>query len=417
MAFHKKKIDDDIHVINARTFDDIAERDADTDFQITENINKVVRVDSPGSYFILVSIGPAVWAEVAQADGGTFLQLTDTPGSYSGEAMQVVRVNLGETDLEFSSAGSGDVAGPASSTDNAITRFNLATGKIIQNSGVIIDDNDDVSGMNTLVVGLSVTPDGTLHVHTASAGEIGASSFANDLVVENSGDTGMAILSPDANFSAIEFGSPSRQTGAQLKWKQSANVLLLGTFNTGATLVFQSGLGSTGFKLNPDGSVDFAGDIIVAGTLSSTAKNFISSDDDTTQTVAVADTYQVVTFANNDLIDGWTHTLSTGEFVCPETAIYNLSVLAHIIKTAGVGALAQFRITINGIPTGRVLTEDLVTNGETKMLSSSTLLSLALNDVVRLEFTANSTSVEIHSPTITGAGTVPSILFSINRVK
>lgn len=37
--------------------------------------------------------------------------------------------------------GSGDVVGPASSTDNAVARFNLATGKLIQNSGVTIDDN------------------------------------------------------------------------------------------------------------------------------------------------------------------------------------------------------------------------------------------------------------------------------------
>ena len=37
--------------------------------------------------------------------------------------------------------GGGDVVGAASSTDNAVARFNLATGKVIQNSAVIIDDN------------------------------------------------------------------------------------------------------------------------------------------------------------------------------------------------------------------------------------------------------------------------------------
>jgi hypothetical protein len=42
---------------------------------------------------------------------------------------------------------SGDVTGPASSTDNAVVRFNLATGKLIQNSGVIIDDTDNISGI------------------------------------------------------------------------------------------------------------------------------------------------------------------------------------------------------------------------------------------------------------------------------
>jgi hypothetical protein len=36
--------------------------------------------------------------------------------------------------------GTGDVAGPATATDNAIARFDTTTGKLIQNSGVTIDD-------------------------------------------------------------------------------------------------------------------------------------------------------------------------------------------------------------------------------------------------------------------------------------
>jgi hypothetical protein len=41
----------------------------------------------------------------------------------------------------------GDVVGPASATDNAVARFNLTTGKLIQNSGVIIDDTNNISGV------------------------------------------------------------------------------------------------------------------------------------------------------------------------------------------------------------------------------------------------------------------------------
>ena len=51
-------------------------------------------------------------------------------------------------------AGSGDVVGPASATDNAIARFNLATGKLIQNSLVIISD----SGAITAPLASSVIP-------------------------------------------------------------------------------------------------------------------------------------------------------------------------------------------------------------------------------------------------------------------
>lgn len=52
----------------------------------------------------------------------------------------------GVVTLLASAAGaSGDVVGPASSTDNAIARFDLTTGKLIQNSGVTIDDSNNLT--------------------------------------------------------------------------------------------------------------------------------------------------------------------------------------------------------------------------------------------------------------------------------
>jgi mucin-19 len=58
-----------------------------------------------------------------------------------------------------SSAGAGDVTGAASSTDNAITRFDGATGKVIQNSTVTLDDNGNFANVNA--IGFDTTP-GTL---------------------------------------------------------------------------------------------------------------------------------------------------------------------------------------------------------------------------------------------------------------
>jgi len=50
-------------------------------------------------------------------------------------------------------SGSGDVVGPVSSTDNAIARFDLTTGKLLQNSGVTIDDSNNIAGANSIAVG------------------------------------------------------------------------------------------------------------------------------------------------------------------------------------------------------------------------------------------------------------------------
>jgi hypothetical protein len=50
----------------------------------------------------------------------------------------------------------GDVVGPASATDNAITRFDLTTGKLIQNSIVTIDDNGNIANTNS--INFDITP-------------------------------------------------------------------------------------------------------------------------------------------------------------------------------------------------------------------------------------------------------------------
>jgi hypothetical protein len=44
----------------------------------------------------------------------------------------------------------GDVSGPSSSTDNAIARFDGTTGKVIQNSGVTIDDSANVASARSI---------------------------------------------------------------------------------------------------------------------------------------------------------------------------------------------------------------------------------------------------------------------------
>ena len=50
----------------------------------------------------------------------------------------------------------GDVVGPNSATDNAITRFDGVTGRVIQNSTVTLDDNGNIINANS--IGLDTTP-------------------------------------------------------------------------------------------------------------------------------------------------------------------------------------------------------------------------------------------------------------------
>jgi len=83
--------------------------------------------------------------------------------------------------LSWSTAASGDVYGPASATDNAVARFDLTTGKLIQNSVVTIaDDGATVIAANSASDGLRIT-------------QVGA---GNALVVEDSAN-------PDATPFAV----------------------------------------------------------------------------------------------------------------------------------------------------------------------------------------------------------------------
>jgi len=73
----------------------------------------------------------------------------------------------------------GDVIGPASATDNAIARFDLTTGKLIQNSGVTIDDSNNVTGVanlaytGTLTGGTGIINIGSGQVYKAADGKVG----------------------------------------------------------------------------------------------------------------------------------------------------------------------------------------------------------------------------------------------------
>jgi hypothetical protein len=87
---------------------------------------------------------------------GSGITLTTTPGT---DTLTIAAIG---------GTGSGDVAGPASATDNAISRFNGTTGKIIQNSLGTIDD-----------AGLLTVPDAVItntltaaHIHGNLAGAV-----------------------------------------------------------------------------------------------------------------------------------------------------------------------------------------------------------------------------------------------------
>ena len=115
---------------------------------------------------VTIGVGTTAYAGrviLHDADAGdsfttTLLSAPDVATSFiltlpvdDGNAGQVLSTD-GSGVLSWTNAGAGDVVGPGSATDNALTRFDGTTGKLIQNSGVIVDDANNMSGINALSI-------------------------------------------------------------------------------------------------------------------------------------------------------------------------------------------------------------------------------------------------------------------------
>jgi len=85
---------------------------------------------------------------------------TDSVKFASGTGITVSRTDADT--ITITNTVVGDVVGPASATDNAVARFDLTTGKLIQNSTVTIDDSGNIiSNGLTLTTPLAVSSGGT----------------------------------------------------------------------------------------------------------------------------------------------------------------------------------------------------------------------------------------------------------------
>lgn len=93
-------------------------------------------------------------------------------------------------------------------------------------------------------------PNGTLHVHTASAGAVNADGDADDLVVENDASGGISIITPDTNPGRLAFGSPSDNYGAVIMHQQSTGKLSINTEGATGNISMATGSGTTALTID-----------------------------------------------------------------------------------------------------------------------------------------------------------------------
>jgi len=173
--------------------------------------------------------------------------------------------------LSWSSAASGDVYGPASATDNAIARFDLTTGKIIQNSVVTIaDTTGNMAGVGTLSSG-AITSSALTAGRVPYAGTAGLIQDAAALTFDGT------ILSATRFAGALNgtVGATTPSTGVFTTLTDSG--LTAGRVNyngTGGLLVDSANLTFNGTTLTAAG---FAGPISGVVTSSSITDSGLTS--------------------------------------------------------------------------------------------------------------------------------------------
>lgn len=135
-------------------------------------------------------------------------------------------LSLSGTTLSATGGGTGDVVGPSSATDNAIARFDLTTGKLIQNSGITIAD------------GASGTLAGT------NSGDVTLSASVSDIL----NLTGQDLTADDPAADRIVFWDDSASKLTHLEVGSGLSI-------SGTTLTATGGAGGfTGVELTSDWS-------------------------------------------------------------------------------------------------------------------------------------------------------------------
>jgi hypothetical protein len=136
-------------------------------------------------------------------------------------------------------AGSGDVDGPSSSTDNTLPRFDGAGGKTLQGSGVVVSDADEISGYK-----------GNLNLQTGTTYTLAASDSGKIVSLSNAAAITLTLpnsLQQGFCCTLVQSGAGqvtcSAAAGALLR-NRNGNTKLAGQW-AGATLHVRSNSGGS----------------------------------------------------------------------------------------------------------------------------------------------------------------------------
>lgn len=172
----------------------------------------------------------AVWGSIT----GTLSNQTDLQTELTSLQDQIDDIDSSVTLADVSANSTTAPLSLYTMTSTIPVEFRSSDG----NTLLYLDETNERIG-----IGIS-TPDGKLHVHSATAGAVTASASFDDLVVENSGAGGMSILVPDASYGTFNIGSPTSNAFAYFEGRYSSGDFNLVNAQSGGFIRFYTNGGS-----------------------------------------------------------------------------------------------------------------------------------------------------------------------------
>lgn len=284
---------------------------------------------------VMTTISDGAYNDLQTVMGNTTTGFLEKKTYIAGTGMTITN-NPSNVTWASSATGTGNVVGPATSSNTAIAVYDGTTGALIKNTGIFIDGSNNMTGLNNLTISnltISGGISGTIGVANGGTGRnsltdnnivIGNSTTAvNFLAPGTSGNVvtsnGTAWLSSPATGSAalttnyVGYGNATNVlTGeAAFGYNPSTNIMTVGGLSLGAG----GEVSTIGPLMDIDGVTPLNNIIqtVAAGTaytLTTTSAALDFGTTDPTLTIANAGTYSIYVTVQTTLVSATTTTQS-----------------------------------------------------------------------------------------------------------
>ena len=368
-------------------------------------------VTGSGNEFLALPISATVLGGLSGLNSNEWSRfyLSDSFGAASGSVIQAL--NYLSATIKVNS--DGDVAGPASSNDNAIARFDGTSGKIIQNSsqitisdGGVISSSAGATFLGQVIANGALNVSGTLTAATFSpsaiSGAVKINVFTHKILSNNSIESSASLIAKttvsgagaasfasltteEATISVAGVVSGAGAVQGKSLTTEEASISAAGVFTGSGGISGQSLIIANLTKVNSDGvisssvgatvgnlilnddatSLQLSGALVaqsISSSVGSTLGNLILNDDSVSLKLSGSMTGSgLATFTNTTLAQGGGYKAA---IIVSSSAISTAADAAAIPRmviqgTDNLGSLADFMITVSG----GILRADKLTDG------------------------------------------------------